>query len=947
MSFLCIKELTARCYGLIAWLIVTMGYSQTPKIDSLKVILPNSTGQQRADVLNQLSFRSLVGQLDNAQEYASQALQLSQRLGYKRGVAEATIYQGIYQLQRGARGQSATLLRAGAALAHQYNLPELKGYAFAQLGNLFLNYVEFDSAKHYYDIAYTILRDSLHPRELSIVYRNLSRHARQTFQPLHEKDYLERALRIRLLLHDHSLLADVYTLLGQWYLDMAELDHAIDYLNRAEEVGRLAGPQIIHEIKGLRAAVLFRQANYPEALRLYQEAKHYYRDQQAWAMFARLLNNMGEVLWEAGSYDVSLSNHFEALAIARKKNFIIEEVRANLGITWNYYRLKQFEVARAYLNEAKTTSVSEGFIREEALAHNLTGLLLKAEKKFAEALPHFQKAYQLRVALQDKKGEGTALGNLGETLEAIGLLKEALDTLQKSLTIKQSLLHQSGIAWAYHDLGSVHLKLRNYTEALTFLNKAERKAHEIKLGVVLVEAMSKKRDLLIASGRMTEALRYSLRYEQVKDSIQNTVLTNRIVGLQSSYEIEKRNREIELLRLNQKIRDEELLFQKSQVSRQRIIIGLGSLAIALLAGFGYSTMRNSKRTAQLNAEIEQKSKEIGKANFELRKANASLTERQHEIQAQADEILQTNEALTSLNRILGEKQEEIQAQSEELTEANQILGQYNHVLAEKQEELQAQAEELRKTNEMIAQLNTNLEEKVKARTQELELAYKELDTFFYRSSHDFRRPLTTFMGLAEVAKITVQDKGALNLFEKVRETAVQLDRMLVKLQSISDVGTQQFVYKPINMQQAIEASLDSYRDPIRQKGVKVSLSLAEVKGFTSYPAFLKIILDNLVENAIQFSARENPALYLAAEEKNSGLEVTVRDNGLGIEADVMDRIFDMFFRGHELSRGNGLGLYIVKKAVQKLGGRVCCESEPDKGSKFTVWLPSHEPASAV
>ena len=84
----------------------------------------------------------------------------------------------------------------------------------------------------------------------------------------------------------------------------------------------------------------------------------------------------------------------------------------------------------------------------------------------------------------------------------------------------------------------------------------------------------------------------------------------------------------------------------------------------------------------------------------------------------------------------------------------------------------------------ILGINDELEQKVEARSVELKNAHKELDIFFYRSSHDFRRPLTTFIGLAEVAKIAVKDETALNLFEKVRENSLALDKMLRKLQSM-------------------------------------------------------------------------------------------------------------------------------------------------------------------
>ena len=212
-----------------------------------------------------------------------------------------------------------------------------------------------------------------------------------------------------------------------------------------------------------------------------------------------------------------------------------------------------------------------------------------------------------------------------------------------------------------------------------------------------------------------------------------------------------------------------------------------------------------------------------------RKLNRELQEQNEEIQTQSEELTETNSSLTKLNQEFVEKQEEIQAQAEELTEANQLLTLVNRELAEKSEELAAQSEELKKSNQIISNLNENLERKVKERTQSLEQAYKELDTFFYRSSHDFRRPLTTFMGLAEVAKITVKDSFALDLFDKVKETAVNLDRMLIKLQSISDVGAEQFIYKEVDVQSVLESGCDFYKESILKNSISLSLVVGKSK----------------------------------------------------------------------------------------------------------------------
>jgi len=263
-------------------------------------------------------------------------------------------------------------------------------------------------------------------------------------------------------------------------------------------------------------------------------------------------------------------------------------------------------------------------------------------------------------------------------------------------------------------------------------------------------------------------------------------------------------------------------------------------------------------------------------------------------------------------------------------------------IVEQKEEIRVQSDGLMRANETIANINKGLEQEIEDRTSALTQAYKELDTFFYRSSHDFRRPLTTFMGLAEVAKITVKDQNALELFEKVKETATNLDKMLIKLQSISDVGAQQLIYKEVLLKEILADITDSFRYEFEHRGIRLETDIRLTRPFISYPAMVKIIVENLVENAIYFCGTHDPYLRVTAYEEDDRAVIEVKDNGQGIDPQYYGRIFDMYFRGNERSKGNGLGLYIVRKAVEKLNGTIVLEAVPLGGSLFRVHLPLRE-----
>jgi signal transduction histidine kinase len=143
-----------------------------------------------------------------------------------------------------------------------------------------------------------------------------------------------------------------------------------------------------------------------------------------------------------------------------------------------------------------------------------------------------------------------------------------------------------------------------------------------------------------------------------------------------------------------------------------------------------------------------------------------------------------------------------------------------------------------------------------------------------------------------------------------------------------------------------EPTLDSYREALAHKKIKTTVTVSTQARFQTYPAFVKIIIDNLVENSIQFCGRNSPFIALAASEKSGGVLLLVEDNGIGVEDEHQSRVFEMFFRGSEHSKGNGLGLYIVRKAVEKLSGTIEFTSTAGRGTTVSVWLPNSQPLAS-
>jgi signal transduction histidine kinase len=253
--------------------------------------------------------------------------------------------------------------------------------------------------------------------------------------------------------------------------------------------------------------------------------------------------------------------------------------------------------------------------------------------------------------------------------------------------------------------------------------------------------------------------------------------------------------------------------------------------------------------------------------------------------------------------------------------------------------LRKQKKQLIAANAEVKRINENLEGIVFERTRLLEAANRELDTFLYRASHDMRTPVRSIMGLCHIANMMVQGEVT-EFVRRISETTVSMDKLLKKLSIISEIN-QPSNFSPISIATSIDSVRESLKNEIKVSGADFTTQYADNLIIESYPNLMDTIINNMIENAILYGSMNGtpPKILVTAEYQGDKLCLRVHDNGIGISESVQARVFDMFFKGTEQSKGHGLGLYIVQKAVQALGGTVAVESIPDSHTTFTVTLP--------
>jgi signal transduction histidine kinase len=257
--------------------------------------------------------------------------------------------------------------------------------------------------------------------------------------------------------------------------------------------------------------------------------------------------------------------------------------------------------------------------------------------------------------------------------------------------------------------------------------------------------------------------------------------------------------------------------------------------------------------------------------------------------------------------------------------------------------------ELSQSEARFRTLSTQLEQRVNERTVALQQAYRELENFSYAVAHDLKSPLRAIDGFGAILE---EEYGA-QLDDKARGYVHRMRRNVVKMAELIDdllayarVERRDFEFRSVPLPAFIAGIVGEHREEIEKQKARVTTEVpaltvrADVDG-------LRLALRNLLQNALKFSAAARGSeIHIVASKEPDGIQIAVRDNGIGFDMNHAERIFEMFQRLHRADEipGTGIGLAIVRKALERMDGRVWAHSEPGAGATFFVLLPATEAA---
>ena len=611
---------------------------------------------------------------------------------------------------------------------------------------------------------------------------------------------------------------------------------------------------------------------FSNAVQFLSRAYDYYQRLEDNAGAARASNNLGSVYMRLSNHEKAAESYFESLKLFEELDYPrgIAGINSNLALL--YSDQKDFDKALEYSHYALEIFQRLGEKYEHAnLLNNIAELHINLGET-DKALSIVEECYTLYSEIEYPQGTATAMDNKGVAYAQRGEYQRAYDSHKQALQIFISIDQMGQTPRVYNHMAHALIMMERYDDALDKLGRGLSLSEEIGLQDAKLESYKRYHELYEKKNDHKTSLNYFKRYSLLKDSLFTKNRTQQLVYLEECYEIEKRERENQLLREQQATKDEVIKRQTLQVN---MLIG-GVITFLLFAIYYYRINQQKKKT----------------------------------------------------NELLSQQNEEINREQKELLSANQSL--------------QLSEQQLHETNQELQTVNSRLETTVKKRTSELQKTNQELDTFLYQSSHALRRPIVHVKGLVQLARIEPDPQEVVGLYDKLDDTATRMDLMLKKLVMASEIYVTKPEVERIDFEQLIKEVWASLTDTLKAQSVSLEYTIPKNAEVNADRKLIKIMFLNLLENAIFYNEatkRRKAMITIGITSNPKSLDIKVNDNGIGISEESIASIFDLFSVGPDKTRGYGLGLYIVKKAVEKLQGVITVSSKRNEFTTFHITLP--------
>lgn len=234
------------------------------------------------------------------------------------------------------------------------------------------------------------------------------------------------------------------------------------------------------------------------------------------------------------------------------------------------------------------------------------------------------------------------------------------------------------------------------------------------------------------------------------------------------------------------------------------------------------------------------------------------------------------------------------------------------------------------------------EDILKEQNEELTKINSELDRFVYSASHDLRAPLMSVKGLLNMIRVDPEKGNTTRYLELIERSVLKLDNFISDIIKYSRNSRIDLFVREINFHELLEESISSLKYMDDADKVRSIRNVQVQAPFYSDPSRLLMVFNNIISNSVRYRDKWKEDSYLKIDIEAGLQKAIIRfsDNGIGIAKEYVNDVFKMFYRATAESKGSGLGLYIVKSAVEKLQGTIEVQSEFGQGSTFIIEIPN-------
>ena len=604
----------------------------------------------------------------------------------------------------------------------------------------------------------------------------------------------------------------------------------------------------------------------------------------------------GQLLRRNDRLDDAIKVLSEILPIAHRNRMVDEEKSILNALAIAYTFIADYDKALKCHFQSLIIREEEGNKQEISVTLNNIGLVYFKLGNFQEALQYYKRSLQLREEANETYDLDRLLINIGLCFNQLKKFDEAQQYIDRALKICNDRCADEILIEGYCGLGVTNsakgefsVALDHFKKSLTISRKVDNKRFQAENLVCMAKIYIKTSENQLAAQVLNEA-----------ESIASAAGYNE--PLIDTY------RQFSTLFTN--LND----FEKATIYQNR-----------------YINLKDSIYSEQLIDNIAKI-----QSDFAERENIATIAAKEEVIKQQRD----LNIAIAIIAMLAGllvlvlqRSNRTIKRVNAQLSEAKEVIEEQNKLLEDKNKyldkEVEAKTVDLERVNQSLKQVND------------------ELDNFIYKTSHDIRGPLASLKGMCNVALMDVKDPVALDYLSKLDTTAERLNTILTRLLIINQINNSKLSVARIDFDTIINDVLLLEKKKGLPQKLKIRRYVEDNATILSDKELIRIVLENLIDNAIKFyneSDRVDSFVDIHVNTSGQGqVRVRVIDNGIGISEANPGKLFRMFFRASERSETGGIGLYIVKTATAKLGGRVGLLTTPEGYTEFYVLFPTTPP----